>query len=227
LRFAPPVAAALLVLSLGAPACRRHRLVAVARPVAASIATSRSGAVIEVPRASVPPTIDGEINDPDWPGTAVRSGAFVDAKGAPAHPYSDARLLWHRGALDLLLYAADENVQSGSDAFTVTLIAGAKRATFRVGPKGVIADPSADSTSAALVAGAHFGVDVDATLDAPDDDDEEWVVESTIPLAALGLVGVAGDALEVAIERCDQPKSGPRICASFGTVVAPKRLRLR
>ena len=188
---------------------------------------ARSPAVVEVPHASAPPTIDGEIEDPDWPGLAVRSGAFVDAHGAASHPYSDARFLWHAGALDLLLYAADENVQTATDAFTVTLIAGAKRATFRVGPKGAIVDPHADATSQALLTGARFGVDLDATLDAPDDDDEEWVVESTIPLAPLGLVGAAGETLQVAIERCDQPKSGPLICASFGSLAVPKLLRFR
>jgi hypothetical protein len=224
--------ASALLTSLGG--CHRRRWVRRAHPK--SVVAAEANAVGEVAavaghlgvsRALPAPLIDGEVNEPVWPSAAARSGAFLDDAGKQARPYSDARFLWSDGALDLVLYAADEDVEAATDMFTVVLIANGKRATYQVGPKGLVAAANRDPVSAAMLAGAKFGVDLDGTPDAPDDDDEEWVIESSLPLAPLGLVGKPGETLQVAIERCDTPKKSVRACAHFGTESAPKTLVLR
>jgi hypothetical protein len=59
-------------------------------------------------------------------------------------------------------------------------------------------------------------IDFDGTPDHPSDDDEEWVVEASIPLASLGMSsGITKFGVE--ISRCDQPHPPSlRLCGSFG-----------
>jgi hypothetical protein len=218
-----------LFASLG---CRRSRVVP--RPSArattsasAARATAPHGAILAVPRVDPPPKIDGELDELAWSDESARTGAFVGAGGSQVRPYSDARLLWSPGALDLALYAADQDIRPGSDAFVVVLAAHDKRATLRFGPRGLLRGTAPNAESAALEAGARVGVDLDGTVDDASDDDEEWVIESSIPLAPLGLKGEVGEELTIAIERCDTPKGAATVCGHFGVEARPRVLRFQ
>jgi hypothetical protein len=60
-------------------------------------------------------------------------------------------------------------------------------------------------------------VDRDGTLDDPSDEDEEWVVEAAIPLAALGVTGAPGTRIQIEVSRCDTPRhTTVRRCGAFG-----------
>lgn len=217
------VALVALLIACAAVACRRTRVA----PQAAAVADSASGPFLAVHRADAPPKIDGALDEPSWSERSARTGAFVGPDGRQARPYSDARLLWHAGTLDLALYAADQDLRPATDAFVVVLAANGKRATLRFGPRGLLPVEHPDSDSTALAAGATVAVDLDGSIDDPSDDDEEWVVEASLPLAPLGLQGAPSEALTIAIERCDTPKGGATSCAHFGTVGQPRVLRLQ
>jgi hypothetical protein len=57
-------------------------------------------------------------------------------------------------------------------------------------------------------------VDHDGTINDPSNEDEEWVVEMTIPLASLGVR--PGSSLKFEVTRCDTPKGAGRRCATWG-----------
>jgi hypothetical protein len=183
--------AAVLVAALAAGACARAH---------AATEDALAPGTLRVPARATAIGIDGELDELSWT-KAARTGAFRDAAGAPAAPYSDARFLHDRDTLYVGLYAADENVASDRDAFDVKL--GAASLVF--GPRGV-RGAGASSVRAA--------VDSDGTIDDPRDDDEEWVVEAAIPLASIGDPSQS-DAIDVAISRCDTPKSGDTGCGAW------------
>jgi hypothetical protein len=131
---------------------------------------------------------DGELDEPAWK-RAERTGAFIDDAGQKAAPYSDARFVVSGDMLYVALYAADEDIRS-SDAFAVDI--GDRHFRFHPGDRG-----------------PDVGVDMDGTLDNPDDEDEEWVVEARIPLAALPHGNVP-----VKVARCDKIKDGRERCGS-------------
>lgn len=150
------------------------------------------------------PALDGELDDAAWQAPVARTGAFADARGDEARPYSDARIAWASGDLVLALYAADEDVRTrgpSADAFHVTIGA----ASFDVTAEGVLrgAPP-----------GTRVGRDLDGTPDDPSDDDEEWVLEIAVPLASIGARAIAGERVDVVVSRCDTPKRAPRACGS-------------
>ena len=68
------------------------------------------------------------------------------------------------------------------------------------------------------IAGARAAVEVEETLDDPRDEDEEWVVEAAIPLAALP---DGGGALHA--RRCDTPKDGIERCGAWDGPLALSR----
>ena len=143
--------------------------------------------------------LDGEWDEEDWAKRALR-GQFVDAEGALARPSSEVRLLHDDTDLIVALYAADEDIEHG-DAFD-----------FSAGALSLHVDATGMVTPA--IAGVRAAVDYDeGTLDNPGDDDEEWVVELAIPLAALGIV--PGGHLPVRAARCDVPKDKIRRCAAW------------
>src|SRR2546430_17249992 len=137
-----------------------------------------------LPQVAGPILCDGELDELAW-RTPARTGPFVDASGAQAAPYSDARFLRDDRYLYLALYAADEDIRAG-DEFVVEL----GRTTLHFTAAGVLRP---------AIAGAHVAVDLDGSLDDPANDDEEWVVEAAIPLAA---VPFAGNAVPIKITRC-------------------------
>jgi len=155
-----------------------------------------------VPVARAPIAIDGELHEPDW-NTLARFAVFT-ADGAEARPYSQLRLLRDDRTLYLGLYAADQDIRS-SDAFELALGALA----FAIDPRGRITPP---------IAGARVAADVDETLDDASDDDEEWVIEAAIPLAAI-----PAGTTTIHAARCDTPKDGRRRCGAWDgpLVLAP------
>ncbi len=161
-------------------------------------------AALVVPDVGALPELDGELDEPLWQAPVARTGAFVDQAGAPARPYSDARVAWADGNLVVALYAGDEDIRTSgaaADAFRVTL----GEATFEVTPSGELRGAPA---------GTRVGHDADGTLDDPSNDDEEWVIELVVPLRSLGLDGKPGERIPFTAERCDTTHDGARRCGA-------------
>src|SRR5262249_4043320 len=91
-------------LSVGAVAGARR--VGTSRAHEAIPAKEVAGLELHVPHAAGPIVLDGDMDDVGWVKATARTNAFVDGAGAPAHPYSDARLVWGDGHLYVALYAA-------------------------------------------------------------------------------------------------------------------------
>ncbi|HTR50046.1 MAG TPA: hypothetical protein VMJ10_05010 [Kofleriaceae bacterium] len=152
----------------------------------------------DIPRATVPIVIDGEWTEPDWSKVSLR-GQFLGSDGALARPSSEVRFLHDDKDLFVGLYAADENIQT-SDAFELHVGALALRldATGKVTPD---------------TPGLRVALDRDGSLDDPKNNDEEWLLEVAIPLAATGLT--PGHFVDVKASRCDVTKDGVNRCGSW------------
>jgi hypothetical protein len=162
------------------------------------LASSTRGTLV-VPHAAAPIALDGDTDDPGWvraPGPA-RSGPFVDATGAPARPYAEARLLRGDGVLYVLLYAADEDVRA-TDRFRLTF-AGEGAYAVAVTADGRVHDES----PAGWRSGMHVSREIDGTLDDPRDLDEEWALELALPLASIGLRGARNERVAFHVTRFD------------------------
>jgi hypothetical protein len=189
-------------LALGLVAFRGQAKLPARVPYVA-VPASASGHVLVVPAADGALGLDGELGDAIWQGDVARTGAFLDPTGAPARPYSDARMVVAHGQLIVALYAADEDIRTAGplrDVFHVTI----GSATFEVSATGELRGAPA---------GTRIGHDLDGTIDDSSDDDEEWVIELAIPLAALGLQGNAGERVPFAVDRCDTTRNGTRSCS--------------
>ena len=181
--------------------------------------------ILRVHRASDAPKIDGELGEADWQ-RAARTGAFVDEHGHDARPYSEARFLWDAQALYVGVYAADEDIRCANtkhdgavwldDSFALHLRAPKTMSRFQidVSATGIVTD-TRNGRDPIWESGVSVGVDRDGTLNDASDDDEEWVTELRIPLASIGVVAAARARVEVAIERCDQPKGARRRCGRW------------
>jgi hypothetical protein len=157
-----------------------------------------------VPDVEGAPELDGELGDAIWQGDVARTGPFLDGNGAPARPYSDARMVSARGQLIIALYAADEDIRT----------TGPLRDVFRVSVGTATFQVSATGELRGAPAGTRSGHDLDGTVDDPSDHDEEWVTEIEIPLATLGLQDRAGERVGFAVDRCDTTRDGARSCGS-------------
>jgi hypothetical protein len=153
---------------------------------------------------------DGELDETAWRSPA-RTGPFVDAGGAPAAPYSDARLLRDDKYLYLALYAADEDVRS-TDEFVVELSSASGKIVLHFRAAGTL-EPA--------IANAKVAVDLDGTLDEPSNDDEEWVVEAAVPLAAIPF-GRDG-SVNARISRCDVTKDHVKRCGAWRGKLTARR----
>jgi hypothetical protein len=162
-----------------------------------------------LPQLGRPLAIDGELDEIAWRSPA-RTGAFVDPAGAQAAPYSDARFLRDDHDLYLALYAADEDIRS-SDEFVVEMSSARGHATWHFSAAGKVVPAP----------GVRVAIDRDGSLDDPSNDDEEWVVEAAIPLAAIPF-GRDGK-VRVTISRCDRTKDGVTRCGSWRGALATTR----
>jgi len=184
-----------------------------------------------IPRATAPLRVDGETDEPDWT-SAARTGPFVDASGAEARPYSDARLLWDDENLYAVLYAADEDIRAAAtehdgavwldDAFALRIAPSGETGTtyaIDVSAAGVTTDVRKSSDGHAdpsWESGIRVALDRDGTLNDASDDDEEWVVEAAIPWRTLGIAGASGTHFGFGLRRCDTPRGARRSCGAWG-----------
>jgi hypothetical protein len=179
---------------LALAACKRHQEAPPAPPP--PIAPG------EVPVTRAPIAIDGTLHERDW-NTLARVAAFT-AQGGEARPYSQIRLLRDDQMLYVGLYAADQDIRS-SEAFELAI----GTLTLSIDPLAHLSPP---------IAGARAAADVDETLDDPRDEDEEWVIEAAIPIAA-----VPSGATTIHARRCDTPKDGKQRCGSWdGPLALPR-----
>ncbi len=146
--------------------------------------------------------IDGELDEPDW-NRRGHPRSFVSA-GELARPYSQVRLLHDATTLYIGLYAADQDVRS-TDHFEVAI--GALQ--LAVNPNGVVTPP---------LFGVRAAHDLDGTLDDPRDEDEEWLVELSLPLSETALA-IGGPPVNFRAARCDTPKDGVMRCAEWASAV--------
>ena len=187
-----------------------------------------SAPVLHARRTTGALKMDGELKESDWQATD-RTGAFVDADGHPGRPFSEAMALVDGDMLVLGLYAADQDIEAHvtehdgpvwtDDAFLLRFAPpGAESEPFAidVSATGVIADGRLKKAGVdtSWESRARAVVDHDGTINDPTNEDEEWVVEMTIPLASLGVR--AGSAMKFEVTRCDTPKRAGRRCASWG-----------
>jgi hypothetical protein len=157
-----------------------------------------------VPWITQPLTLDGDWNELEWDDVAV-SWKFVDEDGMLARPYSEVRLLRDQSVLYVGLYAGDDDIES-TDLFQVTL----GDINFQVHPNGHVLSS---------VPGIHAASDLDGTIDHPGDDDEEWVIEASVPLTLLS----HPSSIPMTAQRCDVSRSNVLLCgrASATLAIAP------
>jgi hypothetical protein len=219
-----------LFLALAGLGCSRsHASEKAARSVASADAKP-----LEVPRLHGELQLDGALTEPGW-HAAGRTGPFLDVIGKAAIPYSEARVTWDDERLYVGLYAADEDIEAHvtahdapvwtDDSFLVRISTGDNRRdvyAIDVSATGVISDARGTQRGfdPAWESGAAVAVDHDGTVNDPSDQDEEWVVEMSIPFASLGVTPVRGAKLGIEIARCDKPKHAPRRCGWFGKTPA-------
>ena len=187
-----------------------------------------------MPRATEPIKIDGDLDEPSW-RASVRK-IFLRPDGSEGRPYSDLRLTWSGATLHVGLYASDHDIvtsHAGADGplwrgddFHLVFKSGATSYGFDVDPSCTITDGKRDgngSWSYGWQSGAKAACDADGTIDHPGDNDEEWVVEMDVPLAALGLAGKPGERIELSARRCDVKEVGGKPletpCPEMGAVV--------
>jgi hypothetical protein len=186
--------------------------------------------VLRVPHIPGSITLDGDTDDPGWtrpPGPA-RTGPFTLDNGAEARPYSDTRALWGDGHLYMALYAADEDIRTRvdkpdgpvwlDDSFRLVFSREGTDISIEVSPKGIVTDAIRKAGGAwdySWSSGVHVSPELDGTLNASDNMDEEWVIEMALPFESLGMKGESGESVDVAIKRCDTPKNSPRVCAGW------------
>jgi hypothetical protein len=206
------------------------------RPAWAKPLPSGEGALeLRVPHARGAITLDGDTDDPAWQSGPARTSAFMGATGEAARPHSEARFVWGDGHLYVMLYAADDDIHAAadapdgpvwqSDAFHLVFSDGVTERSFDLSPLGTLTDGARPAVAPAGAArpfdyrwnsGAHVSREIDGTVNANDDEDEEWVLEVAIPFEALGLKGRSGERVALTMRRCDTPKAGARTCGTWG-----------
>jgi hypothetical protein len=138
-----------------------------------------------VPHTTGPVTIDGNWTERDWPKALRRQ--FFGNDGELSRPSSEIRLLCDEAYVYVGLYAADDDLESTTDAFN--LVVG--DVALRIGVTGQFA-PSWP--------GVRVAANADGTMDDKKDHDEEWLLEAAIPHELI-----AHGPVIVAASRCDTP----------------------
>ncbi len=186
-------------------------------------------AILQIPRTDASFQLNGDLVEPAWQH-AAHTGPFHDTRtGALAVPHSEARLLHDGKRLILGLYAADEDIETRAgkpdgpvwttDAFSLQLRKAGGGPTFLldISAQGVVTDARLDADGTVhddWQSGAEVGAEQDGTVNDPRDDDEEWVLEVALPLAAIG--AKPGDVLQIRMSRCDTPHGARRRCGAWG-----------
>ena len=182
-------------------------------------ADTRTWTPVEVQRSTGAIALDGETDEPDWQACG-HTGTFVTRGGTEAaRPYSEAWILHDDRTLYLALYAADQDLRRGSDVFEASFVSprDGARVFMNFSIDGQLHERmSRDGDDVpGWKSGVRFAVDFDGTLDDPADEDEEWIVEAAIPLAALG-ADPSTREIRASLSRCDVPKDGIERCGEWG-----------
>jgi hypothetical protein len=197
----------------------------------AALSHSRAPSVtLHVPRVGEPIHIDAELEGKKvWEADRGHTGDLVDDHGQGIVPFTEVKARWGAGQLYLMLYAGDLDIETG-DAFHLEIGGGGRTHLVEVSALGAVADAICDgerASSRTLAecdqgwrSHATVAVDRDGTVGQLGDNDEEWVVEMAIPLAALGLDHAApGTSVSFAARRCDVG-AGAHACGSWrGTLI--------
>jgi hypothetical protein len=154
-----------------------------------------------IPHTTVPIRIDGVWSERDWLNAALRRQFYGD-DGRLARPSSEVRMLRDDANLYVGLYAADDDIESKTDAFRFVI----GDFAVRVDPLGRI-DPAWP--------GVAVGTDKDGTIDNDQNRDEEWLLEVAVPLALL-----PHGTTTVAASRCDTPRRTAQVlCGAWWGIV--------
>jgi len=189
---------------------------------------------LRVPRTGGPVKIDAELEGKRlWEADTGTTRNFVDGAGHGMVPYTEAKARWGDGKLYLMLYAGDLDLEGSvrepdgdvehDDAFHIELGDPDDVRVISVSVLGTVADArcrgpaTARTCDRAWQSHAEVAVDRDGTLNKLGDNDEEWVVEMALPLAALGVANPdAGARLPFSIRRCEVARAGKRACGGWG-----------
>ena len=128
---------------------------------------------------------------------------FVDSSGEQARPYSEVRLLRDATTLYVGGYAADEDIES-TDFFQFSI----GSLLFRVDPRGYY-----NSSEVGIDAAGEY----DGTFDDPSNNDEEWLIEASVPLSLIGLTPESPVAMLAS--RCDVTKDTVLRCGSYAATL--------
>lgn len=175
---------------------------------------------IVVPRTREKIDVNAELDEPAWKMPA-RTGPFLfPGSTEAARPYSDARFLRDDDNLYLGLYAADQDVHRGTDAFRVAFRdpSDGSILTLSIAADKEVLEKKITADGKTLPWASHIrlAVDVDGTFDDPSDEDEEWVVEAAIPFSALDVDSAHASSLTASVARCDTPKGSKEACGAWG-----------
>nr|HEX4317550.1 hypothetical protein [Kofleriaceae bacterium] len=178
---------------------RASAALAFALPLAGAC-TSAGVAMPTVPHTTGPITVEGEWTEPDWARLALRR-QFAGDDGLLARPSSDVRVMADDSTVYVGLYAADDDLESATDAFVLAI----GELAMRVDVRGRATPAMPD---------VQIGVDHDGSLDDTRNYDEEWVLEIAIPRARVG-----SGAQLVAATRCDTPLHSTQRCGGWAGMV--------
>lgn len=123
------------------------------------------------------PTLDGELDEPVWHAAAA-STPFVNDKLKRVVPHTEARAAWDADSLYLALYTADADLRS-DDQVAVNFADGG---VITVTPQGTV---SCDFAGQRDCTGVVAKLERDGDVDADAEEDEEWVVELSVPWKVL------------------------------------------
>jgi hypothetical protein len=176
---------------------------------------------LQIPRITTPLKIDAEVEGKKvWEEDVGATGNFKDDAGRGMVPYTEAKARWGNGNLYLLLYAGDLDLEGTvktrdgdverDDAFHLELGPPNDTRVIAVSVLGTVADAACRGSGAARAcdrswnSGSRVAVDRDGTLNKIGDNDEEWVVEMAVPLAAIGFPNAApGTRIPFSVHRCE------------------------
>jgi hypothetical protein len=197
------------------------------------VAVARS-APLDIPRAAVPPVVDGAFEgEAAWRGAAVLEPFQDTMQGTPAPRPTEVRLLWDAEHLHVAMAAADDHLRSRytahddelwhEDAFEIFLDPGGDGKHYyeiQISPAGVVFDshlPAYRKNRNDWSSSVRAAVTLEGTLNRDDDEDRGWRAELAIPFSSLDQGGgsppAAGDVWKVNFFRVDLTPKGRRYSA--------------
>jgi hypothetical protein len=222
------------------PSARAAPATSSAAPVrTAPVVAASSPAMADLARLVVPWVADSVVIDAElegkktWEGDSGATRNFKDVAGQGMVPYTEAKARWGDGKLYLMLYAGDLDLEGKvrahdgpverDDAFHLEFGHGDEVRVVSVSVLGTVADALCRPSPTGRVCDRHWNsrarvaVDRDGTLNKIGDNDEEWVVEMAISLAALGFADAhAGTTIPFSISRCEVGHGSSRGCGAWG-----------